>query len=220
MSLVRRFELLRYAAQKNAWILEDDYFSEYRSGGDPVASLQSLDRSDRVIYIGNFSKTVAPFLRIGFLIAPPALVSVFKRGRVATSRQPPGIDQAALAEFISDGHLQRHIRASLSVYRERQETLVHALRREGRGLLETAPVGTAMYLVAWLPPGVDDRQAVAAAATHNVDSVALSTFSVRSLPRGGLVLGYSGYDLGQIRRAVKRLCTAVQPLARSSVSHR
>ena len=214
MSLPRRFELLRHAAAKGAWILEDDYFSEYRYGADPVASLQSLDRNERVIYIGNFSKAIVPFLRIGFLIVPSSLVDVFTRARVATSRQPPGVDQAALAEFISAGHLQRHVRSTLQLYRERQEVLVDAVRREAAGLLETAPAGTGMYLVAWLPPHIDDRQAVQAAATEDVDAVALSTFSVRSLRRGGLVLGYSGYDAPDIRRAVKDLTAGLSRLAR------
>src|SRR5207244_871657 len=87
MSLARRFELLRHAAQTRAWIIEDDYFSEYRYGRGPVASLQSLDSHGRVIYVGNFSKTIVPFLRIGFVIAPPALTAALKRARVATSRQ-------------------------------------------------------------------------------------------------------------------------------------
>lgn len=214
MTLPRRFQLLRHAVSHNAWILEDDYFSEYRYGTDPVASLQSLDRNDRVIYIGNFSKTIVPFLRIGFLIVPSALVDIFKRARVATTRQPPGVDQAALADFISAGHLQRHVRATVQLYRERQEILVEALRKEAAGLLETTPAGTGMYLVAWLPPHVDDRQAAKAAAAENVDTVALSAFSVRSLRRGGLVLGYSGYDALHIRRAVKRLAAG---LARMSI---
>jgi DNA-binding transcriptional MocR family regulator len=110
--------------------------------------------------------------------------------------------------------LQRHVRATLQLYRERQEILVEALRREAAGLLETAPAGTGMYLVAWLPPHVDDRQAVQAAAAENVDAVALSTFSVRSLRRGGLVLGYSGYDAVQIRRAVKHLTAGLAKMAR------
>src|SRR5438876_10891817 len=118
MSLQRRFELLRVASVKNAWILEDDYFSEYRYGTNPVASLQSLDRNERVIYIGNFSKSVVPFLRIGYLILPPAIVNTIKMARSSTSRQPPGIEQAALAEFISEGHLGGHTRETLQLYRK------------------------------------------------------------------------------------------------------
>jgi GntR family transcriptional regulator / MocR family aminotransferase len=212
LSLARRFELLGHAAQKKAWIIEDDYFSEYRHGRDPVASLQSLDTHARVIYIGNFSKTVVPFLRIGFVIAPAGCSAALKRARIATSRQPPGVDQAALAEFIADGHLQRHIAATLRVYRERQDALVDALRREAAGLLESSPAGTGMYLVGLLPPGVDDQLAVKAAAARNVDSVALSTFALRRLGRGALVLGYSGYEINEIRRAVKQLAAALVPL--------
>jgi GntR family transcriptional regulator/MocR family aminotransferase len=214
MSLPRRFELLRHASEKSAWVVEDDYFSEYRYGADPVASLQSLDRNDRVIYIGNFSKTIVPFLRIGFVIVPPALVDVFKRARVATSRQPPGVDQAALAEFISEGYLQRHIRTTVQLYGERHEALVQAIGRQASGLLETTPAGTGLYLVASLPPGVDDRDAVKAVAAENVDAVALSTFSVRHLRRGGLVLGYSGYPVDQIRWAVDQLCVGLRRLVR------
>ena len=216
MSLARRFELLRHAAHSKAWIIEDDYFSEYRYGGNPVASLQSLDSHDRVIYVGNFSKTVVPFLRIGFVVAPPAVAAALKRVRVATSRQPPGVDQAALAEFIADGHLQRHIRVTVRLYRQRQEALVQAIRREAPRLLDTSPRGTGMYLVAWLPQGIDDRLAVAAAAARNVDSVALSTFSRRRLPRGALVLGYSGYDIDEIRRAVKQLRAALISLVETT----
>jgi GntR family transcriptional regulator/MocR family aminotransferase len=213
MSLARRFELLRHASDQNAWILEDDYFSEYRFGRDPVASLQSLDPSGRVIYIGNFSKTIVPFLRIGFAIVPQRIAETLMHVRTAASRQPPGVDQAALAEFISEGHFDRHIRTTVQLYRARQEALLTALRAEANGFIDTIPGGTGMYLVGLLPRGLDDRLAVGAAAAQNVDSVALSTFSLRSLARGGLVLGYSGYDEGQIRRAVRRLCAAVLPLA-------
>jgi GntR family transcriptional regulator / MocR family aminotransferase len=213
MSLARRFELLRHAADQNTWIIEDDYFSEYRFGRDPVASLQSLDHGDRVIYIGNFSKTIVPFLRIGFAIVPQVLAPVLTRARAATSRQPPGVDQAALAEFIADGHFERHLRTTAQVYRARQTVLIDALRRGPNGLLEPMGGGTGMYLVAWLPRGVNDRRAVSAAAAQHVESVALSTFSVRSLTRGALVLGYSGYDEVQIRRAVKQLSASIVPLA-------
>jgi len=125
MSLPRRFELLRIATEKNAWILEDDYFSEYRYGTNPVASLQSLDRNERVIYIGNFSKSIVSFLRIGFMIVPSSIVNIIRTARSTVSQQPPGVDQAALAEFIGEGHLERHIRATLQIYRERPDFVPH-----------------------------------------------------------------------------------------------
>jgi GntR family transcriptional regulator/MocR family aminotransferase len=209
MSLPRRFELLRIATEKDAWILEDDYFSEYRYGTNPVASLQSLDRNDRVIYIGDFSKSIVPFLRIGFLIVPPSIVNIIRMARSTVSRQPPGVDQAALADFIGDGHLERHIRATLQIYRERHEALVDAIRQYGNGILETSATGIGMYLVAYVVPGIDDRLAARIAYASDVDTVPLSTFSVRPLRRGGLVLGHSAYDAKRIRTATRYLCDAL-----------
>jgi GntR family transcriptional regulator / MocR family aminotransferase len=205
MTLPRRFELLRLASERNAWVLEDDYFSEYGYGTRPAASLQSLDQNDRVIYIGNFSKSIVPSLRIGYLVLPPALVEHFKRVRSLMSRQPPGTDQAVLAEFLREGHLERHIRATLRIYRERQEALIDAIKTEAHGLLETSPSRTGMYLVAWLNPGVDDRAVAKAALAHGVDVIPLSIFSMMPLRRRGVVLGYSGYDVNRIRSAVKPL---------------
>jgi GntR family transcriptional regulator / MocR family aminotransferase len=210
MTLERRFALLRVAARNNTWILEDDYFSEFRYGTNPVASLQSLDRNERVIYIGNFSKNIVPFLRIGFLVAPKPIVQTIKMARTSVGRQPPGIDQAALAEFIADGHLERHLRVTLQIYRERYEALVSAIRQYGAGVLELSENGgVAMYLVAWLPPGVDDRAAARIASAAGVETVPLCNFALRKLRRRGLVLGYSAYNVKMIREAAHRLCDAL-----------
>ncbi len=219
MSLSRRFELLGLGGERNTWILEDDYFSEYRYGSGPVASLQSIDRTERVIYIGNFSKSIVPSLRIGYLVLPSALVETFKRVRSTMSRQPPGVDQAVLAEFISEGHLERHIRTSLHIYRERQEALLCAIKEEAQGIMEASPSGTGMYLVAWLNPGVDDRAAARAAAARGVDAIPLSAFSIRVLRRPGLVLGYAAYEVNRIRVAVKQLCLALSssPLTQANL---
>jgi len=212
MSLERRFELLQMAKEKKAWIIEDDYFSEYRYGKDPIASLQSIDGNQRVIYIGNFSKSIAPSLRIGYMVLPSVLVDAFKNVRSTMSRQPPGVEQAILAEFIREGHLERHLRATLRVYRERQEALVDAIKEYGRGLLEVVPGGTGMYLVAWLRPRIDDQSVARMAARHGVDTVPLSTFCIKPLRRKGLVLGYSAYEGNRIRKAVKELCSALARL--------
>jgi len=132
-------------------------------------------------------------------------------GRTSLSRQPPGIDQAALAEFIAEGHLERHIRSTLQVYRERRQALVDAIRQYGEGVLEVSDEGSVgMYLVAWLPVGVDDRSAARIASAAGVDSVPLSNFAVRKLRRGGLVLGYSAYRTELIHTFVQRLCAAIR----------
>lgn len=212
MSLARRFELLQVANERNVWVLEDDYFSEYRYGTGPIPSLQSIDKNQRVIYIGNFSKSIAPSLRIGYVILPLALVDAFKNVRSTMSRQPPGVEQAVLSEFIMEGHLERHLRATLRVYRERQEALIAAIDRYGKGLLETSPTGTGMYLVAWLQPGVDDQAAARMAARHGVDATPLSSFYIRPRQRQGLVLGYSAYEPNSIRAATKQICAALSRL--------
>jgi GntR family transcriptional regulator / MocR family aminotransferase len=214
LSLQRRFELLQLAELNNAWILEDDYFSEYRYGGAPVASLQSIDEHERVIYIGNFSKSVAPSLRIGYMIVPPSLVGHLKDVRSSLSRQPPGVEQAILSEFLMEGHLERHLRATLRVYRERQEALLDAIKDNGIGLLETSVSSTGMYLVAWLAAGIDDGVAARTAAKRGVDVVPLSTFCIRPLRRKGIVLGYSAYEPVRIRSAVIRLCSVLSELDR------
>lgn len=209
MSMDRRFQLLTFAKRVGAWILEDDYFSEYRYRSRPVASLQSIDQTGRVIYIGSFSKSVVPQLRIGYLVLPPEIVETFRHVRSTLSRQPPGVEQATLAEFISDGHLERHLRATLHIYREREEALVAAIKEHANGLLETSPTGTGMYLVAWLPRGVGDQSAARLAANHGVDAIPLSTFCMRPLRRQALVLGYSAYEVNRIRNAVKQLSAAL-----------
>jgi GntR family transcriptional regulator/MocR family aminotransferase len=105
--------------------------------------------------------------------------------------------------------LEKYVRATLRLYRERQEALIEAIRNEDRGMLEVTAGGTGMYLVAWLNPGVNDDAVARAAVAHDVDVVPLSTFAIKPLVRSGLVLGFSAYEPWQIRAAVKRLCAAM-----------
>src|SRR5260370_37413969 len=135
------------------------------------------------------------------------------------SRQPAGVARAVFAAFISEGHLERHIRTSLHIYRERQEALLCAIKEEAQGIMEASPSGTGMYLVAWLNPGVDDRAAARAAAARGVDAIPLSAFSIRVLQRPGLVLGYAAYEVNRIRVAVKQLCLALSssPLTQANL---
>lgn len=114
-----------------------------------------------------------------------------------------------LAEFIREGHLERFVRATLRMYHERREALVDAIDAYAAGMLETSPDGTGMYLVAWLNPGVNDQTVARAAALRGIDAIPLSTFSTRQLRRGGLVLGYSSYEVSRIRLAVRQLATVL-----------
>jgi GntR family transcriptional regulator/MocR family aminotransferase len=215
MSLARRLALLEWASRSGAWIIEDDYDSEYRYAGRPLAAMQGLDQEGRVIYLGSFSKVMFPSLRMGYLVAPPDLVEVFAAARGVLSRFTPSIDQAVLADFIDEGHFARHIRRMRTLNAERQAMLVEASRRELTGLLEVAPHEAGIHLVGWLAEGVDDARAAAEADAQGVEAQALSGFTLKHKRRGGLLLGYAGYDERQIRVGVRRLATALHNVVRA-----
>jgi len=205
MSLRRRLELLEWARQASAWILEDDYCSEYRYAGRPLAALQGLDRDERVIYLGTFSKVLFPSLRLAYLVVPPDLREAFLATRFFASRHAPRLEQAALASFIADGHFVRHIRRMRALYARRQQALVLAARRDLKGLLEVEPSPAGMHLLGWLPAGCDDAAVSRRAAAENLDVAPLSAYAIeRSLPPG-LILGYSGFNERAIRSGVRRL---------------
>jgi GntR family transcriptional regulator/MocR family aminotransferase len=211
MSLSRRLALLEWARRADAWVVEDDYDSEFRYAGRPLAALQGLDREGRVIYLGTFSKTLFPSLRLGYLVVPEDLVDNFTAARVVMDRQPSTLTQAVVADFITEGHFLRHIRRMRTLYRERQDALLRAARRELDGLVEVCPCETGLHLMGWLPDGVDDRQAFKAAARAGIEAPPLSSYSLEPCRRGGLLLGYAGSDVRQIRDGVRRLRAALQP---------
>ena len=166
MSVTRRLELLDFAARTKAWIVEDDYDSEYRYFTRPVAALQSLDRRDRVIYVGTVSKTLIPALRIGYLILPESLVEAFIRARRTMDRQPAITDQAVLAEVMSEGWLEKHIRQTRIRYLERQRVLVNVIHSEMPDLLDASASDAGMYLVAYLKNRITSADAARCAAAN------------------------------------------------------
>jgi GntR family transcriptional regulator/MocR family aminotransferase len=219
MSLNRRLALLEWASASGAWILEDDYDSEYRYAGRPLAALQGLDTAGRVIYAGTFSKVLFPALRLGYLVVPPDLVDAFVAARALADRHSPSVTQAALADFIDGGHFARHVRRTRALYAERQAALVRAARRSLGGVLEVAPAEAGMHLMGWLVAGLDDRAAARAALTRNVDAPPLSGFRVRPArrgERGGLVLGYAAYTPREIDDACGRLAAALRGVRRTA----
>jgi GntR family transcriptional regulator/MocR family aminotransferase len=212
MSLSRRLALLQWASRAGAWVVEDDYDSEFRYDSRPLAALQGLDGDGRVIYVGTFSKVLFPSLRLGYLIVPPDLVDAFLSARLFADSHSPLLDQAVLADFIAEGYFERHVRRMRMIYHERQETLVEAAGRELAGLLEAAPTQAGMHLIGWLPAGVDDVHASRAAASEGVDAIPLSFSGTVATGRGGLVLGYAGASPPEIRVGAARLAQALRPL--------
>lgn len=211
MNVARRLALLDRANRWRAWILEDDYDSEYRYRGKPLPSLQGLDRTGRVIYMGSFSKTLFPSLRLGFLVLPQDLVESFRHARSITDGHSPLTEQAVLADFIAEGHFARHIRRMRALYQERQSVLVEAIRQELSGLLEAQSSDGGMHVVGWLPKGVHDVVASQRAAACDVFARPLSSCSIGKVRQGGLLLGYAALKPNQIREGVQKLAVALQP---------
>jgi GntR family transcriptional regulator / MocR family aminotransferase len=218
MSLSRRLALLDWVRRSGAWIIEDDYDSEFRYAGRPLASLQGLDFTGRVIYLGTFSKVLFPSLRLGYLILPPNLVEAFTAARALVDRHSPLIDQAVLADFISEGHFSRHVRRMRNLYQARQAVLVEAARQELQGLLDVQPLGSGMHLVGWLPEGVDDRAASRAAREHGIEAPPLSAYAVSAAQRPGLLLGYTALNGREIREGVRKLAAALKSVRSASAS--
>jgi GntR family transcriptional regulator / MocR family aminotransferase len=210
MSLSRRLALLEWAGRAGAWVIEDDYDSEYRYEGRPLGALQGLDREQRVVYLGTFSKVLFPALRIGYVVVPPDLVDAFCAARALADRHSPTVEQAVLADFLNEGHFARHIRRMRALYAERQAALVAAGREELGGLLELKPADAGLHLTGLLPAGRSDLEASRAAESLGVDAQPLSAFYLRRPARGGLVLGYAAYDEREIREGVRRLARALR----------
>ncbi len=210
MSLARRLELLGWAGRTGAWVIEDDYDSEYRFAGRPLEALQGLDTEGSVVYIGTFSKVLFPALRLGYLVVPPDLVDAFTAARELTDRHAPTVEQAVLTEFIAGGHFARHLRRMRALYAGRQEMLLGEISRELSGLLDARPAGSGMHLVGWLPEGVDDADASRRAANRGVEAPPISLYRIRAEGQGGLMLGYAAVDGTHTRDGVRRLAKALE----------
>jgi len=212
MSLARRLALLEWARQVGAWIVEDDYDSEYRFSGRPLEALQGLDDASRVIYVGTLSKVLFPSLRLGYLVAPPALVDGFLTARRFMDLGSPLLEQMAMAEFFAEGYFARHVRRMRAEYLERRDVLVDPLRRELNDTLEVAVPEAGMHLVAWLPPDVDGDAASYAAAARGLHIEPVSHFSARRLARDGLVLGFARDSPEELIAGVQALAVALRSL--------
>lgn len=212
MSLSRRMLLLDWARQARAWILEDDYDSEYRFSGRPLEALQGLDHDGRVLYIGTFSKVLFPALRLGYLVAPTELIELLLLMRRSLDMHLPMLEQMALFDFLHEGYYARHLRRMRHHYQKLRDLLSRELQAHLGGLLEVHASEVGMHLVGWLPPGKDDRRAAQLAAQVGIQVLPVSAYSLEPLARGGLVFGYAGTDEEAIPHEVKRLAAAIEHL--------
>src|SRR5947209_1405785 len=210
MNLSRRLALLEWSREAHAWIVEDDYDSEYRFSGRPLEALQGLDRAGRVLYIGTFSKVLFPSLRLGYLVAPPELL----KGLIATHRliavHLPLLEQMALADFMAEGYFARHVRRMSQLYRERRNTLVDALTRALGTKLDVTVPEAGMHLVVWLPSGMSAQAVAQQAAASGLHMLPISHFSMRPLQRDGLLLGFASTSPQELRVGVQTLASVLQ----------
>jgi len=205
MSASRRLQLLDWAQRTGSWIIEDDYDSEYRYANMPIASLQGLDRNSRVIYIGTFSKTLFPSLRIGFLAIPADLVDRFVAVRHAMDVYPAHLHQAVLTDFINQGHFSRHIRRTRQIYSERRNVLVEAIANEFGSGFQVLGADAGMHLVTVLPGRLQDREISERAAQDNLWLWPLSPCYLTKNPRQGLILGFGSTAAHEIPNRVRQM---------------
>ncbi len=214
MSLPRRLALLEWAATSGALVFEDDYDSEYRYAGRPLPALQGLDRHGQVLFAGSFSKVLFPALRLGYLVVPEDLVEPVAAALSITRRHAPLLEQAVLADFITEGRFGRHLRRMREAYAERLEVLMEEARARLSGLVEISGIEAGLQTVGWLRSdlngALDGARAAEAAARREVE---VEPF-VREDPGGetthGLRLGFAAVPPPEIRRGVRDLALALE----------
>ncbi|MBO1077749.1 PLP-dependent aminotransferase family protein [Roseomonas haemaphysalidis] len=210
MTMARRLALLDWAHEAGAWVLEDDYDSEFRFSGAPLTALAGIDGRGRVIYLGTFSKTVFPGLRCGYVVFPPALIERAVAARAMTDRFPPSVLEAPLARLITDGSFAEHVRHMRKRYRAARDILAERLVQVSGGMLGVRVPDQGLHLVATLPEGLPPDAANWIRSAAGVEARLLS--DNRIVPGGdeGFVLGYSGYSVPELKEAAKRLGHAAQ----------
>ncbi len=209
MSLARRLELLEWARANNSWILEDDYDSEFRFKGQPLAALQGLDQANSVVYIGSFSKVLFPALRLGYVVVPQAMTDAFVKARLHFDRGSPWINQMVLADFIAEGHFARHIRKMRVIYAQRRELLISLLADLlAEFELGSSPAG--MHLVLYLPANLNDVVVAKKLKENGIEAFPLSNYSLDDSHKMGLVLGYGAVDEHLIISGVKKMVSLIK----------
>lgn len=216
MSLARRLNLLEWARKNSAWIIEDDYNSEFRYAGRPLASLQNLDNFGRVIYVGTFSKTIFPALRLGCMVVPKNLTRVFAAARNLCDCHSPIFEQAILAEFISEGHFARHLRRMRTLYEKRQNALLEEAEKNLNGLLKVSKAQSGMHLIGWLAEGFDETEIAEKAFANGLHLTPLSSYCIENELPPGVILGYTGFDEKEIKQGVRKLKQILESMKKAN----
>lgn len=210
MSYGRRRLLLDYAQNIGAWIIEDDYDSEFRFEGRPISSLQGMDQNNRVLYLGTFSKVIYPGIRLGYLVVPPKLIESFKSGLYELQRPGQMVIQAALADFIEEGHFASNIRRLRQIYAERRRMLQAALAPITSAGARLSSSDSGLHLVVEFDQSCDDVRIAALAAEHELRVYPLSHYGMGANRDKGLIIGYAYASTKRITHYGNLLATVIQ----------
>ncbi|RWG85941.1 MAG: PLP-dependent aminotransferase family protein, partial [Mesorhizobium sp.] len=210
MRMEERLRLLDIAETANAWVIEDDFDGEYRFQGRPVPAIQSMDRSGRVIYVGTFAKLLFPALRIGFMVLPVELAGRIVNAISTTGQFAPLLLQAALADFITEGHMSRHLKRMRRIYAQRRQLFREIVTERLRDEITLSPAEAGIQVVGYLKEGIDDIKVSQAAARRAINVSPLSKYFQNTAATQGLVLGYAACDAAQTRDGVERLAAAIR----------
>jgi GntR family transcriptional regulator / MocR family aminotransferase len=213
MSHERRLKLLDWASEAGAWIFEDDYDGLLRGDGRHQPALQSMDPTGCVIYSSSLNRVLFASLRLGFLILPSAFIEPAAAALSITQRYQPTMDQATLADFIIQGHFERHTQRMRELYTERYEALIAAGRTELEGLVQFSDSQVGCQVIGWLAPGIGETELWRRAAARSIDTVSLASLTIERQMPPGLVFGLGSADARAIRTAIKRLGRVLRVLA-------
>ncbi|WP_020481643.1 MocR-like pyridoxine biosynthesis transcription factor PdxR [Methylomonas sp. MK1] len=205
LSLERRIALLEWAEHHQTTVLEDDYDGEFRFHGTPMAPVKSLDATDRVIYMGTFSKLLFPSIRLAYAVVPKWLLTPLASAMSLTCRHVGLEAQVVLSEFIAEGHYARHLRRMKIIYQERAETFITACDNQLKGLLDVCPISTGLDACAYLPEGFDDVEVTQRLKQGGIEARPLSFYGIERKPPSGLVLGFSAFRPEQIVAGICRI---------------
>lgn len=210
LALDRRLALVHWAERNDAWIIEDDYDSEFHYAGKPTACVQGLDPHERTLYIGTFTKSLFPGLRIGYLVLPPALVEPMTVARSLMDGHSPTLTQLTLARFMEAGHFGAHVRAMRHLYVQRRDALLHLVRTQlSDYLVPQVPAG-GMQLPCLLRPGIDEQAVLDGARRAGVALQGLSALHATRTPQAGFLLGFAAYTVAEMEGAVAQLAAVLR----------